>query len=522
MVISIDKVSAGRMYHKVRAHWDRALAELHAEAEEMQQRPLDENVQLRLEELGQDIAFMEETDMALVISQGQNEIRQFEERGLDIRPHRARMNNEALDEHFKNPAHPLRIVFVCAMWMTGFDVPSCSTIYLDKPMRNHTLMQTIARANRVYGEKNNGLIVDYVGIFRNLQAALAIYGASSGSGVEEGDTPIKSKEALLEELAAALDETRDYCAKHGIDLDAIGADDNPFTRIGRIENAVDALLVNDDTRNAYLLLANQVDRLFKAVLPDDRANQFVAPRAAVKVIADTIRRDMAPPDISGVMVEIEDLLDRSIAGFAIKETAEEPFDLSRIDFDALKKQFEQGRKNTQAQKLRGHLNAQLGRMLHFNKTRSELARRFQQLVDDYNNGRIGVDEFFERLLAFAGTLQEEDHRALSENLNEEQLAIYDLLLKPRPELTKEEIAQVKEVARNMLVTLKEEKLVLDWRKKQQARAAVQVAIEDWLDQLPAAYQPPFWEQKVRQVYEHIYDNYYGDGQSVYTRLAFAA
>ena len=320
----------------------------------------------------------------------------------------------------------------------------------------------------------------------------------------------------------ALDDARDYCDAHGFDLDEIAADTSPFSRIGRIEAAVDALLVNDDTRNAYLLLAGQVDRLFKAVLPDDRANPYLAPRAAVKAIADTIRRDMEPPDISVVMAEVEDLLDRSIAGFAIKDTAEAPFDLSRIDFDALRKQFEEGRKHTAAQKLRGRLNAQLGRMLRLNKTRSELVRRFQELVDAYNNGRTGVDEFFERLLAFAQTLQEEDQRAISEKLNEEELAIYDLLLKPRPKLSQAEVKQVKQVAQEMLATLKEEKLILDWRKKQQARAAVQLAIEEWLDQLPSAYEEPLWQQKVQSVYGHIYDNYYGNGRSVYTRLAVAA
>src|SRR5512136_30511 len=122
--------------------------------------------------------------------------------GLDIEPHRKRMINSQppLDEKFKDTADPLRLVFVCAMWLTGFDAPSCSTIYLDRPMRNHTLMQTIARANRVFGEKINGLIVDYIGVFRNLQQALAIYGSASGGGVQEGEMPVKDKGALIGQL----------------------------------------------------------------------------------------------------------------------------------------------------------------------------------------------------------------------------------------------------------------------------------------------------------------------------------
>ena len=101
------------------------------------------------------------------------------------------------------------------MWMTGFDVPSCSTIYLDKPMRNHTLMQTIARANRVFGDKVNGLIVDYVGVFRNLQKALAIYGSAAGGGVAPGDLPVEAKAALVAQLGQAIAAATSHCIGMG-------------------------------------------------------------------------------------------------------------------------------------------------------------------------------------------------------------------------------------------------------------------------------------------------------------------
>lgn len=166
MVIAIDKATALKMYKKVQKHWHIHSAILQAELSSC-----DENDQPEIE---RQVKFMQETDMAVVISQGQNEIDDMREKGLDILPHRQRMVREDLDTKFKDPDDPFRIAFVCAMWMTGFDVPSCSTIYLDKPMRNHTLMQTIARANRVWGEKVNGLIVDYIGVFRDLQRALAI------------------------------------------------------------------------------------------------------------------------------------------------------------------------------------------------------------------------------------------------------------------------------------------------------------------------------------------------------------
>src|SRR3954469_1489613 len=164
---------------------------------------------------------MQSTDMAVVVSQSQNEIAQLERQGLDIRPHRSRMNTEDLAEKFKAADDPLRLVFVCAMWMTGFDAPSVSTIYLDRPMRNHTLMQTIARANRVFPDKENGLIVDYIGVFRDLEAALAIYGAANAeAGV---DSPIQDKAELLAALADAVDAVIELCDRYDIDVDELRA-----------------------------------------------------------------------------------------------------------------------------------------------------------------------------------------------------------------------------------------------------------------------------------------------------------
>jgi len=194
MYVGIDKAAAVRMYDLVQEAWAEHLAELRA-----QHNALPE---LERPWLASRIQLMETTDMAVVVSPGQNEIANLAAKGLDITPHRARMNGEPLDEHFKDPAHPLRLVFVVAMWMTGFDAPSCSTIYLDRPMRNHSLMQTIARANRVFPDKDNGLIVDYIGVFRDLEKALAIYGAANAeAGV---DSPVQDKAALLAALADAV------------------------------------------------------------------------------------------------------------------------------------------------------------------------------------------------------------------------------------------------------------------------------------------------------------------------------
>ena len=203
MVVSIDKATALRMYDKVQKHWLRDL-------ENLKDQLANASSEEERERLEEKISYMETTDMAVVVSQAQNEVEDMAKKGLDIRPHRERMMREDLETKFKDPDDPFRIVFVCAMWMTGFDVPSVNSIYLDKPMRNHTLMQTIARANRVFGDKQNGLIVDYVGVFRNLEKALAIYGSGVEGGAGEGETPVKDKDKLLEALRKATEETKAF------------------------------------------------------------------------------------------------------------------------------------------------------------------------------------------------------------------------------------------------------------------------------------------------------------------------
>src|SRR5579863_3037634 len=296
MVVSIDKATAVRMYDKVQKHWKRSLE--------------DSRVQLRgytngtpeWQALQKRIAYMETTAMAVVVSQSQNEIDDFRKRGLDILAHRKRMIREDLETHFKKDDDPLRIVFVCAMWITGFDVPSLSTLYIDKPMRNHTLMQTIARANRVFGDKINGLIVDYVGVFRNLQKALAIYGTGIGGGLNEGDMPVKEKGELVMALRIALEETTAFCREQGIDPPAIqSASARDFQRTAMIQDAVDTLLRNDEVKKKFLSLADVVSRLYKAILPDVQANEFSTSVALFVVLAREIRETEAEPDISDIM-----------------------------------------------------------------------------------------------------------------------------------------------------------------------------------------------------------------------------
>lgn len=516
MYVAIDKVTAVRMYELVQVEWGRQLGELKdglAAAPELE-RPWIES----------QIEFMETTDMAVVVSQSQNEIAEMEEAGLDIKPHRQRMLTEDLDGKFKDPDDPFRLVFVCAMWMTGFDVPSCSTIYLDRPMRNHTLMQTIARANRVFPEKENGLIVDYIGVFRDLEKALAIYGAARPE--DGGDSPIQDKSGLVAELGEAVEETTDTLEAHDIDLDAL-ATARGFEFIALRDSAVEALLIDDDTKKQYQSQANRVRRLFKAILPDPSANAIAPTVAIIRNIAQRISSLVDPPDISGVMDEVEQLLDRSVGAeeYVIRAAAagveaDPVIDLNKIDFDALAARFA-GRKRTEAEKLAKQLGAKVKASAERNPTRIDFVERFERLLAEYNAGSLNIDEMLKRLLQLSQELTEEEHRVVTEDLTDEELAIFDLLTRPGPELSETEQRDVKAIARKLLEHI-QEKLVLDWRKRMQSRAKIQVEVEKVLDELPEIYEPEVYDEKVEKVFEHIFDSYFGDGRSVYTGTTLEA
>lgn len=137
------------------------------------------------------------------------------------------------------------------------------------------------------------------------------------------------------------------------------------------------------------------------------------------------------------------------------------------------------------------------------------------MIDEYNPGSSNIEEFFKQLIAFTKDLSEEEKRGIAENLSEEELAIFDLLTRPEMKLSKKQEQQVKKVLKELIQRLKTEKFVLDWRKRQQSRAAVRICIEDTLDQLPRVYTKEVFQQKCEITYQHVYDSYFGSGASMY-------
>jgi type I restriction enzyme R subunit len=515
MVVSIDKATALRMYDKVRKYWSEETARVQKELGELAYRPGGGEMtpeqarrDARRAELKQRLDVLTTTDMAVIVSPGQNEIQQMHKLGLDIEPHRKRMNTSQppLDEKFKDTEDPLRLVFVCAMWLTGFDAPSCSTVYLDKPMRNHTLMQTIARANRVFPGKHSGVIVDYANVFASLEKALAIYGAG-----KDGKSPVQDKQRLVKDLRQAVADATAFCAAHGVNLDAIEAlDAGSMERLQRIYDGMNALISPDPLRSAFFGHERLVSTLYRAVKPDPAALEFAARVAGLSTLAETIRAKLNPnpPDITEVMGQIAGLLDASIIGHDIREQGPAPLDLSKINFEALAQRFKQSKqKNTDIEVLKAAIRAKLEKMIQLNRTRADFAEKFEALIESYNAGSRSIEELFEELVKLSNSLSVEEERHLREHMSEEELVIFDILTRPAPELSPDERAEVKKVARDLLSKLKG-LLVLNWRQKLTARSQLKLLIEDTLDTgLPRAYTPQIYEQKCAAVFEHVYESY---------------
>jgi type I restriction enzyme R subunit len=515
IAISIDKATTLRMYNKVQRYWQKETERVRALVEQLPPDSGEEG-----EELRQRLHILTSTDMAVIVSAAQNEIADIAALGLDIEPHRRRLTTSEppLDQRFKDPTDPLRLVFVCAMWLTGFDAPSCSTLYLDKPMRNHTLMQTIARANRVFPGKHSGLIVDYANVFASLEKALALYGGRSGGGTK----PTQDKSVLVGQLRQALADACRFCAEHGVDIGAMTAlAPASMGRLQAIGDAVEALIAPDDRHKRFQEHQRLVQLLQAAIKPDPTAQEFAASVGALNTIAAAIheKRYPNPPDISSVMGQIGQVLDQSITGIAIRDQGPPSIDLSKIDFQALADKFRQNRnKKTELEELKALIAAHINRLVQLNPTRADFRETFEALIASYNAGSRGVEEIYKQLLQLSLQLSQEQQRHIRENLSEEELAMFDILLQSAPNLSDNDRAKVKQSARELVERI-HNLLVLNWRQKATARAQLKLLIEDALDLgLPRAYTPELYQQKCAAVFAHIEKAYPERDRSVYAGL----
>lgn len=496
MFVCVNKVTCVRMYNFVQEYWQEAIAGLEAD--------LHGATQQEAQEIHRKLAWMRETEMAVVISQEQNEWQTFDNWGLDIRPHRAKMENREPDKEFKDGENPFRVVFVCAMWLTGFDVKSLSCLYLDRPLKAHTLMQTIARANRVCEGKTNGLVIDYIGVVKALRQALADY--TSGGRVSVDPTPDIDK--LYSRIHEIVDEIRKLMADHHFALNQVIQSEG-FARIGEVQNGANALSCNEDTRKRFGIMARELFRLFKYVEHDKLEDDRKA-RDAISAIYEVMHKRVVHADNSMLMKCINDIVSDSIEVRVDDQDKEKKFDISKIDFDRLRAEFMKHKhQNLLLQDLQQLVEERLAEMLGRNPSRIDYYERYQAIIQNYNaeQDRAAIEKVFSDLLDLANDLDSETERYIREGFeNEEQLALFDLLKKDT--LSKEDIKILKASAKDLLKVIN--KSISDmnnWREKESTRAAMESIIRDTLwGSLPDCYFDELTTYR-QKVYTFVMDHY---------------
>jgi type I restriction enzyme R subunit len=485
MFVAIDKVTAVKMYDYITEEQGLWLERRKKEIEKI----ADDQEQLIQWKAWQ---WSKETEIAVVVSHEQNEIERFEAWGLDIEPHRLKMNERDLEKEFKEDEHPFRLVIVCAMWLTGFDVKSLSTLYLDKPMKSHTLMQTIARANRVHDEwKNNGLIVDYIETYKALLEALAIYAVGGDKGKKDPseaiEAPVKPLEELMADLEEALTATQAFLMEHDFHLEDVVRSEGVY-QIQAIERGVNAVCTSEESRNKFGVLSREMFKKYKALIPNPAIYDYQPRRDAINAIYSVVHRNEEEADISAVVRQVQAVVDQSIESLNIALEPVEGFgnkvDLSGLDFERIEREFLKLGENKQVAtlSLKDKVEAKLNRMMKDNPFRVDYYERYQEIIEAYNSGKeyAAVKEIFDQLVRFYAELNEEEKRAMREELSEEELAVFDLLGRDK-KISDKEKAELKAIAKTLLAQLKEKEFkVIQWADKEQTASAVKTVIMDYL------------------------------------------
>lgn len=503
MFVCLNKVTCVRMYNYVQEYWK---AEIKTIKLSLKYASQQESI-----ELERKIKWMQETEMAVVISQEQNEIQTFKKWGLDIKTHRSKMEKRDLDKEFKDSKNPLRIVFVCAMWLTGFDVKCLSCLYLDKPLKAHTLMQAIARANRVCEGKSNGLIIDYIGIVKALRKALADYTANVSGN--EGSDPTIDKDELIVCIIETIGKADEFLNENNFDLEMlINAYD--FMKLSYLQEAANAVCGSIEDKKTFTTYASELNRLMKYTDRDDITGHARKKYEAISAIYAELQKKRKHINTTDLMIEINEIISEYVEiehpPTMVREQSRR-FDISAIDFDLLRKEFSKvKKKNLVLNDLEEVIQHKLDSMLFANPDRINYYERYQQIIDDYNSekDRATIEKTFMELMDLANRMSQEEQRYVREGFtSDEELSLYDMLF--RDDLSKTDIKKLKEVAASLLQKIKMKIAEFDhWTDKQETKAAIDNLIRDTLwAELPECYDEVSISMYRQQIYEYVYTRY---------------
>lgn len=501
MFVGYNKVTCVRMYNYVQEYWQREIKQLEKQIEKC-------SSQQEAQELTRKLEWMKQTEMAVVVSQEQNEIQTFQKWDLDIKPHREKMEKRELDKEFKDADSPLRIVFVCAMWLTGFDVKTLSCLYIDKPMKAHTLMQTIARANRVAEGKTNGLIIDYMGIVKALRQALADYTANPTGG--GGNDPTINKSELIKHVLETIAAATAFLKAHNFELDDLIQAEN-FLKLNLLKEAANAMCSSLEVRKSYCTFVTTLLKLWKYLNREDITPEMKKQKDAIEAIYKELQKKRKHADITDLSVAIHDIVNEHVEMEGNMVSEPHQFDISRINFELLRKEFAKSReKNLILKDIQELLQERIAQMMAANPSRINFYEKYQEIIEEYNNeqNRVTIEKTFEELMKLSNELTEEERRYVREGFdNDEQLSMFDVLMKD--DLSKEEIKKLKKVSVELLDKIKQLLATMDHPfDKAETRSIIDNAIRDTLwSQLPESYSDESINYYRGAVYNYVCQHY---------------
>lgn len=410
------------------------------------------------------------------------------------------LNIKNIEERFRKSEGSLRMVIVCDMWLTGFDVPCLTTMYIDKPMKNHTLIQAIARVNRIFKDKQAGLIVDYVGIADDLRKALNIY---SEKDVMETLIPLH---VLINKMLEKYDIVKSYFA--GVDY--TGWKKLPNVELARLlQKSVNQIItdvktsrINEKKQERFLKEVTTLNKLWAFVLPHKEARDIrdeveffqAVKRAIVKRI---IRKTKEVPE--ELDTTIKELISKSIAAegiidiFEMKGKQKPEISIFNEKFLEQLKKFSYP--NLAIQVLKKLLNDEIRLRTKKNIIRyTSLKEKLEKLIEEYRKGFVNSAEIIEELIKLAKEIKEQEKEGEKLGLSEEELAFYDAISQGKKYIKNDE--ELKKIVRELIKTIKKD-LTVDWPNNEQIKARIKANVKRIL--LQKGYPPKETEPTVEIV-----------------------
>jgi type I restriction enzyme R subunit len=390
---------------------------------------------------------------------------------------RTKEQHDAIKKRFKDPDDPLKIVIVRDMWLTGFDAPCLHTMYVDKVMQDHNLMQAIARVNRVFKDKPNGLIVDYIGIGDKLKDATKKYTSGGGKG-----TPAVDTEAGFDEMLAIIEELRTFLPPdfHYAQWKSL---DNPG-KLLLISSALNHIVKDDKFCQEFQLAEKRMSALVPLVKSHPRIQEIITDILFFQHLGVTVGKVKNPPGETRVKAEqIKELIRRSIESDDIVDVYKMA-GIEKPDISILNDEFLLGAKTQKSgldikiELLRQILNNEISLRRHKNIIKyTSLKEAVEKVIQRYHENAIDSYTTIVELVKHAKEITEEDNRAAQLGLSEEELAFYEILAKHQKAITDNKI--ISELVKQIVQSIKKN-LQVDWYKKPDAKAQIILAVRKTL------------------------------------------